>query len=380
MRTEAEDPTPPQPGARRPTRALYFNGKFYAAGINGVHRVADRLIREVDRLLGETPPPERPPGAFLLLPERRRWAPQLKHIQLVYEPRGHSQVWEQLILPRRARDGLLVNLCNLSPLLHRHKVLLLHDAQFLFPDNSYPARLRWGYRLLTPWMARTSTRVLAVSEYSRQVLDLCGIADRRRCSVLYNGADHLLEVAATAGFAAAMGLARGSYAVHFASAKAYKNSAVVFRAFADERLAETRLVLVGAEPAELARAGLSPPPNAIFAGKIDDAALRDLYENALCLLYPSRTEGFGLPPVEAMNCGCPAVVSPAGAIPEICRDAVLYADVDDAEGWASAIARYRDDPTLRALKVEAGLARARDFTWAKAGRALLDVLLGAAQW
>src|SRR5690606_34977408 len=109
---------------------------FYAGGLNGVHRVGDRLIREVDQVLAATPEAQRP-KAWLLLPKRRGWEPDLKVVQVVEEAQGHSQLWEQFVLPRRARDGVLVNLCNLAPLMHPRKLLMLHDAQFLFPDSSY---------------------------------------------------------------------------------------------------------------------------------------------------------------------------------------------------------------------------------------------------
>ena len=129
--------------------------------------------------------------------------------------------------------------------------------------------------------------------------------------------------------------------------------------------------MIGPGRAELEAAGLHPPAGAIFAGRVADDMLRALYEQALCLAFPSRTEGFGLPPVEAALCGCPAVVAPAGAIPEVCGDAVLYAGVDAPGDWAEAIARYAGDPALRAAKIAAGRARAGRFRWVEAGRGLL---------
>jgi glycosyltransferase involved in cell wall biosynthesis len=348
-------------------KPLFLNGKFYAGELNGVHRVADRLIRELDALLTAASPDERP-DATLFIPARRRWAPELQTIKIVEEPRGHSQLWEQFILPGRARGGLLVNLCNLAPILHRDKILMLHDAQFLFPDSSYPARLRWGYRFLTPLMARSSKAVLTVSEYSRQMLDLLGVSPRALTLVQANGADHMLDTPAKPEIVARLGLSPGRYAVHIASAKVYKNTAVVFEAFSDPALADVGLVLVGPGKDDLARAGLVAPANALFAGRVDDGELRGLYEQAACLLFPSRTEGFGLPPIEAMMVGCPAVVSPAGAIPEACHDAALYADVDHPEAWVRAIRTYVDDPAARTLKVEAGRVRASQFRWAETAR------------
>jgi glycosyltransferase involved in cell wall biosynthesis len=353
---------------------IYFNGKFYAGGVNGVHRVADRLIREVDALLVQLPEGERP-VARLLLPSRRAWEPKLEAIEQVEQPGGHGQVWEQFKLPGRAADGVLVNLCNLAPLLHRHKLLLLHDAQFLFPDSSYPLRQRIGYRICAPLMARTSRSVLTVSEYSRQMLDVLAVSPRARTGVLANGADHMLETAADPGVIPGLGLGARPFVVHIASFKSYKNSAVVFEAFMRPEMADVDLVLVGPPRTRLEAAGLRPPGRAIMAGAVDDAALRALYEAALCLAFPSRTEGFGLPPVEAMICGCPVVAAPAGAVPEVCRDAVAYADTDDPAGWAEAILRYRDDPESRARKKAEGRRRAGRFTWAAAGRRLFDEIM-----
>lgn len=351
-------------------RPVYFNGKFYAGQSNGVHRVADRLIREVDARLTDLPSPERP-QATLFVPERRRWQPQLSHIRIVEEAGGDSQRWEQLTLPRRAADGVLINLCNLAPLAHRRKILMLHDAQFLFPDSSYPARQRIGYRLLTPRMARSSATVLTVSDYSRSMLDLLGISPRERTRVLYNGADHILEGDADPRILGKLRLEPRGYVLLFGSPKAYKNVRVVFDAFAGAALAPLRLVVVGSTREALTRVGLSPPGDAVFTGAIDDAQLRALYESAHALAFPSRTEGFGLPPVEAMLCGCPVVAAPAGAIPEVCRDAVLYANVDDPAGWAAAILAYAEDRGLRAGKISLGAERGARFTWGAAGEALL---------
>jgi glycosyltransferase involved in cell wall biosynthesis len=355
-------------------RPIYFNGKFYAGGLNGVHRVADRLIREVDARLAELPEAERP-VARLLLPSQRHWEPDLQTVEKVDQPKGHSQAWEQIDLPRRAADGVLVNLCNLAPVMHSNKLLLLHDAQFLFPDSSYPLRQRLGYRIGAPLMARTSRQVLTVSEYSRQMLDVFSVSPRAKTGVLANGADHVLEVAADPAAVARLGLGGRPFVVHIASFKRYKNSAVVFEAFARPELSDVDLVLVGPPRERLEAAGLSPPDRAIMAGAIDDAGLRALYEAAVCLVFPSRTEGFGLPPVEAMACGCPVVAAPAGAIPEVCGDAALYAGVDEPAAWAAAILRYRDDRALRARKVAEGQERAARYTWRAAGRRLFEEIM-----
>jgi glycosyltransferase involved in cell wall biosynthesis len=358
-------------------RTITFNGKFYCGALNGVHRVADRLIAEVDRQVAAMPERDRP-TLRLLLPERRSWTPDLQATRLVEQPLGHTQWWEQGLLPRAARGEVLVNLCNLAPLRHRRQLLLLHDAQYLFRDCSYPFRERWGHRLLAPHMARRSARVLTVSQYSRQILDLGGIADRDHTGVLYNGVDHVLDVTADAQALQRLGLEPRAFVLLFGSAKRYKNVELLFDAFRRTELSHLKLVVVGVDREAHERSGMSVPADAVFTGKVDDRVLRALYEHALCLALPSRTEGFGLPPVEAMLLGCPAVVAPAGAMPEVCRDAACYADVDHADEWISTILHLAGDAAFREQKIAAGRARAAAFTWKRAGSQLLDELLALA--
>jgi glycosyltransferase involved in cell wall biosynthesis len=288
------------PGHARPK--LFINGKFYSGATNGVHRVADRLLRELDRLACEGGAPSRW-DMRLLVPTVKNWAPAFAAVRVVPQSYGHSQFWEQALLPLRARGGMLANFANLAPAWHPNQLTMVHDAQFRISPNSYPPKLRWGYRALIPRGAKASQLVLTVSDYARDSLATFGIREQQAIRVLPNGGDHILETAADDSIRLANGLRHGEYALMFGSVAAYKNVAVVFDAFARPELAALTLVMVGPSRQGLLDAGLRPPPGALFVGSVDDAGLRSLYEGARCLLYPSRTEGFGLPPVEAMLCG-----------------------------------------------------------------------------
>lgn len=365
-------------------RTIAFNGKFRAGKHNGVWRVSDRLIREVDSLLADMPMAARP-DVRVIVPAGCPAAEPYRVIRVEEDGQGPSQSWEQRRLPALARGSLLVNLANLAPVFHRPKVTMLHDAQFCRPDCSYPWRQRMGYRLLAPLMARSSKLVLTVSDYSRHDLAGYGVIGGGRVEILHNGADHILEMAADAGALARLGLITGEYLLMFGSVKAYKNNKVVFDALALAAQAHAaglgwpprRLVIVGPGRAALENAGLVPPVDAVFAGGCDDAVLRALYEGAQALLFPSRTEGFGLPPVEAMLCRCPVIAAPCGAVPEVCGAAALMADPDDPTAWLEQIGAL-EDPATRATMVAAGLARAGRYTWVGAGRNLLNLLMECA--
>ncbi|MDR3527569.1 MAG: glycosyltransferase family 1 protein [Rhizomicrobium sp.] len=353
---------------------IYINGKFYAGKHNGVHRVADRLVREIDSLAAEEWG-GRKWDLRLLIPKRRRFSPEVSTARVIEQDMGHTQFWEQGILPFAASDGLLVNLANLAPLLHRRKVMLIHDAQFFLSPESYSLHFSVGYRVLTPIMARTSLSVLTISNYSREMLAVFGISAWDKTSLIFNGVDHILEYAEKTDVIARHGLKLGEYTILFGSTAIYKNIDVVLKAFSRYAPSGVSLVIIGEGEERLRAAGHVPPPGVIFVGRVNDGELRALYQSALCLLFPSRTEGFGLPPLEAMLCSCPAIVAPAGALPEMCRDAVLYANVDDAEGWSAQILALKNNAALRAEKIERGRERALAFTWRKAGEGLMNVLL-----
>jgi glycosyltransferase involved in cell wall biosynthesis len=354
-------------------RTAYFNGKFYAGGLNGVHRVADRLIAECDRILAAMPSANRP-DAILLTPSDSYWGQRLAHVQIVPVRQAASQLWEQFALPYHTRFDILVNLANLSPIMHRRKITLIHDVQFMMSDSSYPLRQRLGYRFLMPKMAATSEIVFSVSDFSRQMMDLTGVCPRERSQRLFNSGEHILDADPELSIIEELEIRSGSFVIMFASHKNYKNIGVVLRAFEHLKRHSIDLVLVGSSREKLDGAGLRTPEGVIMAGSLSDGEVRGLYAGALALAFPSRTEGFGLPPLEAMLCGCPVVTTPAGAIPEVCRDAVLYADVDDEQSWIQAILALRDQ-RLRLTKISQGFERAGQFSWADAGRTLTDAVV-----
>jgi glycosyltransferase involved in cell wall biosynthesis len=100
-----------------------------------------------------------------------------------------------------------------------------------------------------------------------------------------------------------------------------------------------------------------------FTGYVADTALKQIVAGADGLAQPSLYEGFGLPPVEAMAAGCPALVSTAGSLPEVCQDAALYCDPLDAADIACQLKRLVTDQPLRQALRERGAARARALNW-----------------
>lgn len=348
---------------RAVARGVAINGKFLGAPLNGVHRTAGLyaaalLAHRADGVPVEVLAPREAPDD----PDFGTLDPRVVRSRL-----GSGQAWEMIALPRAARGRLLVNLCNLAPLAHPRSVVMIHDAQtYLYPQD-YSGRQAAAYRALLPLIARRARRVLTVSEFARRSLAEHGVAPEDKIVVVHNGTDHLMRVAADPGTLRRNGLTRGGYALALGSAKSYKNLGRLFDAFGHPDLADLPLAVAGGPPREAYADGPPPPGGVRFLGPVADGELRALYEGAAMFLFPSRTEGFGLPPLEAMACGCPVAAARAGAMPEVCGDGALLVDPEDAEAWRDAVRRLRGPDKARA---EAAAGRAAHFTWRRAGERL----------
>src|SRR5438876_10857813 len=115
---------------------------------------------------------------------------------------------------------------------------------------------------------------------------------------------------------------------------------------------------------DLTRAAAGPPQADVrFIGHIADEDKPALYSAAAFFVYPSLYEGFGLPPLEAMACGTPAIVSDRASLPEVTGDAALLVDPEDPQALTAALCRLHADGALRAQLSAAGLARAATFSW-----------------
>ena len=109
-----------------------------------------------------------------------------------------------------------------------------------------------------------------------------------------------------------------------------------------------------------------------FLGPINDADLPALYSGALAFAFVSEYEGFGLPPLEAMACGTPVIVSNAASLPEVVGDAGLLIAPEDVSGWAAALLRVWNDAAYRAELADRGRRQAARFTWLETARQIMS--------
>lgn len=357
------------------TANILLNGKFLSAAPTGVHRVAQELGNALADLVAEGHESVRGLNIDVGLPYdglQRSGAMRLP-TRVIKPFRGIP--WEQISLPLKSGDATLLNLCNIGPVIARNAVTMIHDVQVHLSPESYSKGFRLWYHAVQPLMAKRHRHILTVSEFSRQEIAKAQLCSLDHISVVHNGVDHVLNMASDTSIITKCDLNTSPYVLALSTVQAHKNISLLMKAFADSRLSGMKLVLFGGTAkASFEAMGITVPDNVVFAGRVSDGELRALIEHALCLAFPSTTEGFGLPPLEAMLLGCPAIVAPCGALPEVCGDAAIHCAPDKAENWVEAITRLSNDPEYRSQVAKAGAHHASRFTWRAAAIKLAGIL------
>jgi glycosyltransferase involved in cell wall biosynthesis len=362
---------------------VFINGKFTAQRTTGVQRHAASLVQALDRRLADGAAPG---GlAFVLLRPPGGVAPVLRHIEsrVLGSRVAGLHGWEQFALPRAARHGLLLNLAGSAPAWAGRQVATLHDAALFDHPEAYAAAFRLWYRWLFARLGRQALALLTVSEFSRQRLSAALQLAPGRFIVVPGAANHLEQAVADPDALAHFGLAGQRFLLAVGSANPTKNLPALLRAYRALPAGHGALLVIAgglAGQVFATRGGEPDPPGVRRLGPVGDSALKALYQQAQALVFPSIYEGFGLPPLEAMACGCPVAVARAASLPAVCGEAALYFDPRDEAAMSKVLAQLLDDSALRKRLRAAGQARAAAWRWESSTERLLDVLaeVGAA--
>lgn len=347
------------------------NGRFLTQPLTGVQRVARELCKAFAR---------NPATAEMLLLIPPGVEGEADALGLPFRVAGRTAdgplrgaLWENRVLPKVLEGRVLLNLANRAPLVPHAGAVLIHDAHVFDLPETYNAGFRLAYRLLYGQAVRNGLTLVTVSRFSRERLARALATEASRWTVIPNGGDHLLEVEPDGDVLARHGLPAGEFVLAVSTPTSHKNPEIlseVARLLASEGLP---LVLVGDVPPGV-YAPSSTPRGITLLGRVSDGALRALYENAGCFVFPSRYEGFGLPPLEAMSLGCPVAASDLPPLRESCGGASLFFDPDDPGNILASIRRLLGDPRRRRNRIRAGRERARELTWDRAAARWLELL------
>lgn len=272
----------------------------------------------------------------------------------------------------------------IPPTLPRTRTLLtVHDLSFVRVPESASPRLKAYLDEVVPRSVKRADHVLADSLATKlDIVDLYGISPER-VEVLLSGVDPIFRPIHSANFAsirAKYHIGERPYLFAVGTVQPRKNYARLIEAVSILRTGglEIDLVIAGGkgwleDPIYAALDQFRMRPYVHFIGFAAEEDLPVLYSHALCSVFPSLYEGFGLPILEAMACGTPVVTSNLSSMPEVAGDAALLVDPHDVEGIANGIRSVIEDSGLRQSLIYKGQDRAKLFTWEKSARQLLQV-------
>jgi glycosyltransferase involved in cell wall biosynthesis len=322
-------------------------------------------------------------------------------LQVVRAPRfplplgayGEKLYWEQVgfrAAARRAGADVWYAPHFSMPLYPRRPtVISIHDM-IPFSDPAYAgSRATRAYFALVARAARQATAVITLSSHAKgEIVSRLGIPGER-IHVVAPGVDGAFsptpEPEAGARLKERYRLP-DRYLLYVGGADARKNIGILLEAItllpADSGIPV--LVVVASEPkpgqaslfpdwrGQARRLGLEDRVH--FVTRVAEEDLAAVYRGAEVFCFPSRAEGFGLTPLEAMACGAPTICSNATSLPEAVGDAGLLVGPDDVDGWARAISRLVGDPDLRADLGRRGAEHAHNFCWSDTGSRVVEII------
>jgi glycosyltransferase involved in cell wall biosynthesis len=262
-------------------------------------------------------------------------------------------------------------------------LLTVHDLSFVHFPETFPQPLVSYLNRVVPWSVARATHVLADSEATRNdLLDVWGVPSDK-VSVLYSGVSETFrpvrDVAELTAVRRRYHLDDQPYVLVVGTVQPRKNYEMLIRAFGQiaDRVPHT-LAIAGGKGwmeegmlAEVSRLGLERRVR--FLGFVDDADLPVLYSAADLMAMPSLYEGFGLPVLEAMACGTPAIIANSSSLPEVGGAAALQLPPEDTSVWAASLLALLNDGKQRAQMAAAGLQQAGLFSWQGAAAQLIDL-------
>ena len=355
---------------------FFINGRFLTQPTTGVQRYAREIVDALDRLFDDMPGVT----ATVLAPRFDTEPPVWRNVKLQRRGRLKGHVWEQCELPLMCGREILFCPGNTSPVISllglQRIVVTIHDLSYSYFPEAYSRGFKLWYGGLIPLEMKRAQAILTVSQTERASIVERFPAVASRIHAVANGGwpgDQTPEAA---------NLHRDEQTVlYVGSLSKRKNFPALFQvAIALARKRGVRFRFVGATTAALVASEQTVPADVehliSFEGQINSTAqLAEHYRRATCFVFPSLYESSGLPPVEAMACGCPVIVSDIPALRERCGEDALYCQPEDVEAMECCIESVLDSLTLQAELRERGYRRARRITWEACARRTLELIM-----
>jgi glycosyltransferase involved in cell wall biosynthesis len=282
--------------------------------------------------------------------------------------------WTQFIFPFYAKKyDLIIALTEYDACIFlRNQLLIVHNTvPFLFPN--LPTKYKFYTYKLLPRVLKKCKKIVTVSNIlKKELVELFKVASEKNF-VIYEGVDFKKFFKAdeneVLNFKEKYQI-NEDFVLAVGHSHPIKNFSSVVEAFQILRKKyKIKLVIAG-----LTEKKFVQDRDIIYVGHIPNDKLYILYSAAKCFVFSTLHEGFGLPPLEAMACGCPVVVSDKGSLPEVCGDAAVYVNPYDHQSIAEGILKVLIDENLRQNLIQKGYQQVKKFSWEQTVKKFLKVL------
>ncbi|MCA8962405.1 MAG: glycosyltransferase family 4 protein, partial [Planctomycetes bacterium] len=278
--------------------------------------------------------------------------------------------WIQLRVPsccRRSAIDLLWSPTNVGPLRCARQLATIHDASPLAHPEWFPRSFALYYRWLWPRLGRRVARIITDSDFSRRELIDHGVAGIDSIDVIPCGIDDHWQPRPLPSSLEGHGVSDGVLVLGAGNPRKNVGRALDAWRRLDAALRRRHPLIVVGDPSTLFRSSERTEEGVVSIRELDDDGLAALYTHARVLLYPSLYEGFGLPPLEALACGTPSIVSDGSSLREVCGEAVRYCDPSDVDSISSALS----DELTRPKRVSETAAGLREhYSWSRSAAKL----------
>ncbi|AXE16418.1 glycosyltransferase family 1 protein [Runella rosea] len=345
---------------------IYINGRFLTQEITGVQRYALEVTKAIDILISPND------VVVILTPKSQTIELNLKRISIKQVGFLTGHLWEQIELPLYCRNGLLFNPCATGPLFKTNQVSTFHDVNFINFPEGFTWQFRLWYKIIFFICGKLSKSIIAISNYTKnEVIEKFGIQSSK-ITVIYEGHQHFDEIEENKEILNKIDNSK-PFILGVSSLNKNKNFDIILSCL--KHINNVHFVIVGKpNPKIFGNAVSFKNRNVTFLGRVSDSELKSLYKNAFCFIYPSFFEGFGLPPLEAMSCGCACIISNTSCLPEIYQDSVLYCDPQSPESLSEQISLLLNDP-FTTLKLHSKSKHILEkYSWIECSKKILHLL------
>ncbi len=345
---------------------IVVNARFLTRKITGVQRYAIEISLILKQIYGDK-------IKFVAPKKDIIYHDLAKQLEAEFYGNSTGLLWEQTDLPvylKKNNNPVLLGLTNTAPITYHKNVLTVHDLIFMKDASWFPNKFSLIYKLGIPVLLNHALKVITVSEFSKQDIIKTFNTPADKIEVAYNAVSKEFREYSELDYENKY----GNYILAVISfLNPRKNLGNIIKAYNKAGLKDTKLVIAGVRADEFPDKSIINK-NIVFAGYMKDKGLAGLYKNAKLLVFPSLFEGFGIPPLEAMSCGCPVIASNLTSLPEVCGDAAYYVNPYDVEDIASAIKHVLNNENLQNTLRKKGLERANFFSWKSSANKIKEIL------